>query len=197
MCQHSFMFFSGSVINNAYAKYATGTDSNTQTQANSNECPTGTNYGITSPQTQGDGTANSPTNLQISKFNEASRANETAEQGGGVGGGVGDDVDDVDTTLTVNYNCESSDCPVVPFGISDGSPQTFTLPSGNGQTSQLVQFDSGTEYTISTNLPFGNSAFSFFGDCGEVPVFGPEGESLGARGSISTGQHNSCTLVVV
>jgi len=54
------------ITNYAYAKYGT----NTQTQANANECDTGSNCAITSPQTQGDGTANSPTNLQISKFNE-------------------------------------------------------------------------------------------------------------------------------
>ena len=36
----------------------------TQTQANNNECNTGTNCAITSPQTQGDGTANSPINTQ-------------------------------------------------------------------------------------------------------------------------------------
>ena len=60
--------FSGpGVINNASARYA---QTNTQTQANANECDTGTNCAINSPQTQGDGTANSPTNLQISKFNE-------------------------------------------------------------------------------------------------------------------------------
>ena len=57
---------SDSSINYASAKYAT----NTQTQVNNNECDTGTNCAITSPQTQGDGTANSPTNLQISRFNE-------------------------------------------------------------------------------------------------------------------------------
>jgi hypothetical protein len=54
------------IINYAIAKYAT----NTQSQGNSNDCITGTNCAIISPQTQGDGTANSPTNLQISKFNE-------------------------------------------------------------------------------------------------------------------------------
>ena len=60
--------FSGpGVINNVIARYA---PANTQTQANANECDTGTNCEINSPQTQGDGTANSPTNLQISKFNE-------------------------------------------------------------------------------------------------------------------------------
>jgi hypothetical protein len=56
----------GSITNFANAKYAT----NTQAHANSNECTTGTNCAISSPQTQGGGTANSPTNLQISKFNE-------------------------------------------------------------------------------------------------------------------------------
>lgn len=58
---------SGSMADYAYARYA---NSNTQSQANANECNTGTNCAITSPQTQGDGTANSPNNLQISKFNE-------------------------------------------------------------------------------------------------------------------------------
>jgi hypothetical protein len=42
---------SGGVINNAYARYAT----NTQTQPNANECEIGTNCAINSPQTQGDG----------------------------------------------------------------------------------------------------------------------------------------------
>lgn len=60
------MLSSGSITNYANAKYAP----NTQTQANNNDCTTGANCGIISPQTQGDGTAISPTNLQISKFNE-------------------------------------------------------------------------------------------------------------------------------
>jgi hypothetical protein len=51
---------------NAYARYVR----NTQTQANTNNCSNGTNCAITSPQTQGDGSASSPTNVQISKFNE-------------------------------------------------------------------------------------------------------------------------------
>ena len=62
-----FSMGSGGIANSAYAKYA---NTNTQSQVNNNECDTGTNCAITSPQTQGDGTANSPTNLQISKFNE-------------------------------------------------------------------------------------------------------------------------------
>ena len=53
-------------MNYANAKY---TLANTQTQANANDCDNGSNCAINSPQTQGDGTANSPTNLQISKFN--------------------------------------------------------------------------------------------------------------------------------
>lgn len=57
---------SGSIPNSANAKYAT----NIQTQANNNECDTGTNCAINSPQTQGDGSASSPTNLQISRSNE-------------------------------------------------------------------------------------------------------------------------------
>jgi hypothetical protein len=56
----------GGNMNYATAKYA---NTNTQSQANSNECNTSTNCAITSPQTQG-GTANSPVNTQISNFNE-------------------------------------------------------------------------------------------------------------------------------
>ena len=73
---------SGSFTGTAQARYA----ADTQTQANSNECDTGTNCAITSPQTQGDGTANSPLNLQISKFNE-----QQDEQDGGVGEPLPDD----------------------------------------------------------------------------------------------------------
>lgn len=58
--------FSGpSIINNASARYS---PTNTQTEANTNECTTGTNCAVNSPQTQGDGSAWSPTNLQISGF---------------------------------------------------------------------------------------------------------------------------------
>ena len=42
----------GGTTNYAHAKYA-----NTQTQANTNDCNTGTDCAITSPQTQGDGSA--------------------------------------------------------------------------------------------------------------------------------------------
>ena len=45
------------VMNYVSAKYTT----NTQTQANVNDCNTGTDCGITSPQIQGNGPANSPT----------------------------------------------------------------------------------------------------------------------------------------
>jgi hypothetical protein len=56
---------SGGATNYANAKYA-----NTQTQANANECDEGTTCAINSPQTQGDGSVSSPTNLQISETNE-------------------------------------------------------------------------------------------------------------------------------
>jgi hypothetical protein len=56
-------------MNFASARYA-NTNANTQTQANANECEEGTNCAINSPQTQGDGSASSPTNLQISEANE-------------------------------------------------------------------------------------------------------------------------------
>jgi hypothetical protein len=52
-------------MNFADARYA-----NTQTQANANDCNTGTNCAINSPQTQDDRSSSSPTNLQISRFNE-------------------------------------------------------------------------------------------------------------------------------
>jgi hypothetical protein len=79
-------------ISNASAKYTT----HTQTQANSNDCNTGTNCSITSPQTQGDGTANSPINTQITGFNEE------PEDGVGVG---------IDFTLD---NCMSAGTPRLP-----------------------------------------------------------------------------------
>jgi len=56
---------SDDAMNFADARYT-----NTQTQANANDCNTGTNCAINSPQTQGDGSSSSPTNLQISRFNE-------------------------------------------------------------------------------------------------------------------------------
>lgn len=56
--------FGHGAINYANARYA-----NTQTKANANDCNTGTNCTINSPQTQGDGGASSPTNLQISEAN--------------------------------------------------------------------------------------------------------------------------------
>src|SRR5688572_27287202 len=52
----------GGAMNFASARYA-----NTQTQANANECETGTNCAMNSPQTQGDGIASTPMSLQISK----------------------------------------------------------------------------------------------------------------------------------
>ena len=56
---------SDDAMNFADARYT-----NTQTRANANDCNTGTNCAINSPQTQGDGSSSSPTNLQISRFNE-------------------------------------------------------------------------------------------------------------------------------
>ncbi|MGC2308212.1 MAG: hypothetical protein WA461_07400 [Nitrososphaeraceae archaeon] len=56
---------SDDAMNFADARYT-----NTKTQANANDCNTGTNYAINSQQTQGDGSLSSPTNLQISRFNE-------------------------------------------------------------------------------------------------------------------------------
>jgi hypothetical protein len=51
-------------------KFASARYANTQTQVNANECNTGTNCAINNPQTQGDGSASSPINSQISRFNE-------------------------------------------------------------------------------------------------------------------------------
>ena len=66
------LFMSGG---GAYARYAS---TKTQSQANTNNCNNGTNCAVTSPQTQGDSSASSPTSVQISKFNE--------ENSPGVGG---------------------------------------------------------------------------------------------------------------
>jgi hypothetical protein len=51
----------GGGMNFASARYA-----NTQTQSNANECETGTNCVMNSPQAQGDGIASTPMSLQIS-----------------------------------------------------------------------------------------------------------------------------------
>ena len=60
--------FSGPVvINNASSRYA---PANTQTQASTNDCDTSTNCAINSPQTRGDGSDSSPTNLQITGVGE-------------------------------------------------------------------------------------------------------------------------------
>jgi hypothetical protein len=72
---------SGGAINYASARYAT----NTQSQGNANDCDTGTNCAINSPQTQGNGTANSPINLQISKFNEEQQGEQVPPQGTTIG----------------------------------------------------------------------------------------------------------------
>jgi hypothetical protein len=53
---------SPSTTNYANARYA-----NTQAQSNANECDTGTNCAMNSAQSQGDGSASSPTNLQITE----------------------------------------------------------------------------------------------------------------------------------
>jgi len=58
------LIFGPGAMNSAGAKYA-----NTQTQANTNECEEGTNCALNSPQTQGDGSASSPINLQITETN--------------------------------------------------------------------------------------------------------------------------------
>jgi hypothetical protein len=57
-----FMIGGGS---NAYARFAS---TKTQSQANTNNCNNGTNCALTSPQTQGDGSASSPTSSQISNL---------------------------------------------------------------------------------------------------------------------------------
>jgi hypothetical protein len=83
---------SGSVANYASARYA---PADTQSQGNSNECDTGSNCGITSPQSQGDGTANSPVNTQISGFNE--------EQG--AEGSLGEDIICILAICLIVTNC--------------------------------------------------------------------------------------------
>ena len=95
-------------MNYANAKYA---PADSQTQANANDCDNGSNCAITSPQTQGDGTANSPTNLQISGFNEEQEHGDGSD-GVGVGEiGVGI------LRFNVNVKC--------PAGFACPSPQDF------------------------------------------------------------------------
>ncbi len=75
----------------AYAKYAR----NTQTQSNTNNCSNDSNCAINSPQTQGDGTAISMTNLQMSKpsMNKSS-------------GGVGQSDDDASMAIKTVIDCQ-------------------------------------------------------------------------------------------
>lgn len=62
------LLISGSAVNSAYARYATG--ANTQTQANSNECDNTATCAITSPLVQGDRSTSAATNTQNPQFNE-------------------------------------------------------------------------------------------------------------------------------
>jgi hypothetical protein len=101
---------SGGGTNYANAKYAT----DTQTKANANDCDNSSNCAINRPQTQGDGTANSPTNLQISGFNEE---REDVDDSDGVGGGEIGEIGLGILRFNVNVECpEDFTCP---------SPQDF------------------------------------------------------------------------
>jgi hypothetical protein len=119
----------GSVSNYAYARYAT----NIQNQANSNECNTGTSCAITSPQTQGDGTANSPVNTQISNFNEEE---ETP---------IGDSpIGDLPTVFVTVQNCIPEDnlqtavnCDVIAPPEWAGRPLSCQIAGPLGSTSYL------------------------------------------------------------
>jgi hypothetical protein len=106
---------SGGAMNYANAKYAT----NSQSQANANECEVGTNCAINSPQTQGDGTANSPTNLQISRFNDEE---EEQEGNGGVDGGVFDCVRPFDCAQLFVKKIV-----ICPTGFVCPTPDKFTM----------------------------------------------------------------------
>jgi len=148
---------SGSIITNyAYARYA---NTNTQSQGNTNECNTGTNCAITSPQTQGDGTANSPTNLQISKFNEE-------EQDGGVGeepptspGPITNGLLVVTKRVICNFPEGLAVCPTpdkfqMSVQVDRGTATPSTFPGEfPGTFVRVSSTESSTGYTVREELP--------------------------------------------
>jgi len=143
---------SGSATNYASAKYA-----NTQTQANVNECENGTNCAINSPQSQGDGTASSPTNLQISKFNEDqwrrtdrsrfSHHPDRTRQGNNWG--------QMSTRFCVSCSkwlCNASECQGPPGNIIIIDPRLFN-GEVDGRDVRFVFMTSPALYLISQTVP--------------------------------------------
>jgi hypothetical protein len=125
-------------VNFASARYA-----NTQTQANANECDTGTNCAINSPQTKGDGTANSPANLQISEANEEASTPLPPTSGEPT----------AFLQIATHVTCDPGfDCPnandfeydIIPVeqGVS-AEPQTF-IGSDIGTVIKFTNFDEST-----------------------------------------------------
>jgi hypothetical protein len=124
--------------NNANAKYA-----DTQTQAKANNCDDSSNCAINSPQTQGDGTANSPTNLQISEANEEASTSLPPTSGEPT----------AFLQIATHVRCDPGfDCPnandfeydIIPVeqGVS-AEPQTF-IGSDIGTVIKFTNFDEPT-----------------------------------------------------
>jgi hypothetical protein len=120
------------------ARYAT----DTQIQANTNECEGGTNCAINSPQTQGDGSASSPTNLQTSETNEEASTPPTTSE-------------PVHLFIETGIICVGIGCPneedfryhVMPLDPSTSvDPQTF-----DGH--ELIFFSKGGRFDMTVTLP--------------------------------------------
>lgn len=170
---------SPSVMNFASARYA---PANTQSQANNNECDTGTNCAITSPQTQGDGTANSPTNLQITGIGEATE-DEPPTQGRAL--------------LIVKKHV------ICPASFVCPSAEKFTMRIfGNAITnfnnSIFPGSETGTPVEVFLALDrgfFRVDEVSPLNPPGLINHLSQEGCGTGTREIINTGQTVTCTMI--
>lgn len=149
-------FMSGGAMTSAYAMYAR----NTQSQANTNSCNNGVNCGITSPQTQGDDSASSPTNVQISKFNEETSSSTPPTSGSN------DFIAHMQVNTFVNCHQDSacpqsndfryhitpndSECPkhIPPSCITNITPESFT-----GLTTVTFTIINSGNFSMTVALP--------------------------------------------
>ncbi|HEY1247426.1 MAG TPA: hypothetical protein VGE97_00420 [Nitrososphaera sp.] len=172
---------------NAYARYAR----NTQTQTNINTCSNGTNCAITSPQTQGEGSVSSPTNVQISKFNEEGRNN-----GGGVGstqpfGAVKVSIDKCSIDVLPSRDCPSTLRFTITVTGNSSLPQPYIFDLGNHESATLPLPEG--PYRIKVGTPPGFSFFggNYFGDCHGIFV---SSEPEDGKGNVVAGQTQICNI---
>jgi hypothetical protein len=101
------------------------------------------------------------------------------------------------TTLLVKKVCvlpNTKPCPSstkFTITVTDDNPQPSTFVLANGD-SQLVTFSGPSTYTISEETPSGLAFFTdFSGDCESTS---PGSTSTEATGTISAGEHQTCTI---